>query len=216
MRNSFDISLNMHLRHAHRHANVPLLALQRAVWVVYECALLLCGQMTQSVNSESMPVWISVYVCKFKSLQWYVCGRLPALIFVHTLKSLYWALVSCCFCSQQANLLYNGCRADWSSFIDVWVVDEWAGREEEVGFITSFNKSQGLWQSRGGLGGKSLGAQFYTTVFSPLRFSVWFCPFFSGIIQAECLVWHCNQPASAAIKCSLIFCSRHICVSSVM
>lgn len=172
------------------------------VWTPRVC---LCGLACMCVSLKACND-----MCVVDCLLLFLCISLT------TLKSLYWALVSCCFCSQQANLLYNGCRADWSSFIDVWVVDEWAGREEEVGFITSFNKSQGLWQSRGGLGGKSLGAQFYTTVFSPLRFSVWFCPFFSGIIQAECLVWHCNQPASAAIKCSLIFCSRHICVSSVM
>lgn len=48
-----------------------------------------------------------------------------------------------CFSGKQANLLYNGRGADWPSVIDVWVVGEWAGGEEEEGFITSFHTSQG-------------------------------------------------------------------------
>lgn len=137
------------------------------VWTLRVCCVYasLCGLACMCVSLKACND-----ICVVDCLLSFLCIRLT------TLKSPYWALVLCCFHSKQANLLYNGCRADWSSFIDVWVVDEWAGREEEEGFITSFNKSQGLWQSPGGLGGKSLDAQFNTTAFSPLRFSVWFCP----------------------------------------
>lgn len=50
------------------------------------------------------------------------------------------------------------------------MVEEWARQEEKEGSITSFNESQGrpisgectngLWQSGGGLGGKSLDDEF--------------------------------------------------------
>lgn len=113
-----------------------------------------------------------------------------------------------CFSGKQANLLYNGRGADWPSVIDVWVVGEWAGGEEEEGFITSFHTSQGRpisgefrrypWQ-----GGNSLDL-FDTFILSVMLY--WwterererglFCCLWCWQFGGMCFIWHWNQPAS--------------------
>lgn len=113
-----------------------------------------------------------------------------------------------CFSGKQANLLYNGRGADWPSVIDVWVVGEWAGGEEEEGFITSFHTSQGRpisgefrrypWQ-----GGNSLDL-FDTFILSVMLY--WwterererglFCCLCGWQFGGMCFMWHWNQPAS--------------------
>lgn len=103
---------------------------------------------------------------------------------------------------------------------------EWAGGEEEEGFITSFNKSQGhpisgeftksLWQSRRGWGG-SLGASFNTLIFffsfqrfdGDRDFSMWL---------AFCVFCVALKPTSLifSTECILIICSHMFSTHSVM
>lgn len=113
-----------------------------------------------------------------------------------------------CFSGKQANLLYNGRGADWPSVIDVWVVGEWAGGEEEEGFITSFHTSQGRpisgeFRSYPWQGGNSL--DLFDTFILSVMFYWWterererglFCCLCGWQFGGMCFMWHWNQPAS--------------------
>lgn len=113
-----------------------------------------------------------------------------------------------CFSGKQANLLYNGRGADWPSVIDVWVVGEWAGGEEEEGFITSFHTSQGRpisgeFRSYPWQGGNSL--DLFDTFILSVMFYWWterererglFSCLCGWQFGGMCFMWHWNQPAS--------------------